>query len=86
MYEARTEKGDTRRIVKELEKAKKRLTTKLKDRANREHKDDAICFEQMGIDQLSSRDDNWSYAQQEFMQSKIVKTVRASPRLNFSFA
>src|SRR6266852_4638972 len=41
-----------RRIVKELEKAKKRLTTKLKERADRENKDDAISFEQMGIDRL----------------------------------
>jgi N12 class adenine-specific DNA methylase len=52
IYEARAEKGDNRRIVKELEKAKKRLTTKLKDRADREHKDDAITFEQMGIDRI----------------------------------
>jgi N12 class adenine-specific DNA methylase len=50
--DARAEKGDNRRIVKELEKAKKRLTTKLKDRADREHKDDAITFEQMGIDRI----------------------------------
>src|SRR6266852_5474822 len=41
-----------RRIVKELEKAKKRLTTKLKERADRENKDDAISFEQMGIDRI----------------------------------
>jgi N12 class adenine-specific DNA methylase len=52
IYEARAEKGDNRRIVKELEKAKKRLTTKLKDRADRENKDDAITFEQMGIDRI----------------------------------
>ena len=52
IYEARAEKGDNRRIVKELEKAKKRLTTKLKERADREHKDDAITFEQMGIDRI----------------------------------
>jgi N12 class adenine-specific DNA methylase len=52
IYEARAEKGDNRRIVKELEKAKKRLTTKLKERANRENKDDAISFEQMGIDRI----------------------------------
>jgi hypothetical protein len=52
LYEARAEKGDNRRIVKELEKAKKRLTTKLKERADREHKDDAISFEQMGIDRI----------------------------------
>jgi N12 class adenine-specific DNA methylase len=52
IYEARAEKGDNRRIVKELEKAKKRLATKLKDRADRENKDDAISFEQMGIDRV----------------------------------
>jgi N12 class adenine-specific DNA methylase len=52
LYEARAENGDNRRIVKELEKAKKRLATKLKERADREHKDDAISFEQMGIDRL----------------------------------
>src|ERR1700728_353596 len=52
LYEARAEKGDNRRIVKELEKAKKRLTTKLKERADRENKDDAISFEQMGIDRI----------------------------------
>ena len=52
IYEARAEKGDNRRIVKELEKAKKRLTTKLKERADRENKDDAITFEQMGIDRV----------------------------------
>jgi len=48
--EARAEKGDNRRIVKELEKAKKRLATKLKERADRERKDDAVTFEQLGID------------------------------------
>jgi len=52
LLEARAETGDNRRIVKELEKAKKRLTTKLKERADREHKDDAISFEQLGIDRI----------------------------------
>ncbi len=52
MVEARAESGDNRRIVKELEKAKKRLTTKLKERADRERKDDAVTFEQLGIDRL----------------------------------
>jgi N12 class adenine-specific DNA methylase len=52
IYEARAEKGDNRRIVKELEKAKKRLTTRLKDRADRENKDKAVSFEQMGIDRI----------------------------------
>jgi N12 class adenine-specific DNA methylase len=50
--EANAEKGDNRRIVKDLEKAKKRLVTKLKERADRENKDDAITFEQMGVDRL----------------------------------
>jgi len=52
IHEANAEKGDNRRIVKELEKAKKRLTTKLKERADRENKDDGITFEQMGIDRV----------------------------------
>ena len=38
-YEARAETGDNRRIVKELEKSKKRVATKLKQRADRERKD-----------------------------------------------
>ena len=38
IHEASAETGDNRRIVKELEKAKKRLATKLKQRADREHK------------------------------------------------
>jgi N12 class adenine-specific DNA methylase len=50
--EAKAEKGDNRRIVKELEKAKKRLETKLKERADRERKDDAVTFEQLGIDRV----------------------------------
>jgi N12 class adenine-specific DNA methylase len=52
IYEAKAEKGDNRRIVKELEKAKKRLTTKLKERADRERKDDAVSFEQLGVDRI----------------------------------
>jgi N12 class adenine-specific DNA methylase len=47
--EAAQEKGGNRRIVKELEKAKKRLVTKLKERADRENKDKAITFEELGI-------------------------------------
>src|ERR1035438_7934767 len=50
--EAKAEKGDTRRIGKDQEKAKKRLETKLKERADRERKDDAVTFEQLGIDRL----------------------------------
>ena len=52
VYEAKSEKGDTRRIVKELEKAKKRLVAKVKERADRENKDDGVTFEQMGIDRI----------------------------------
>jgi N12 class adenine-specific DNA methylase len=51
-YEAKAQRGDNRRIVKELEKAKKRLAAKLKDRSDRENKDDAVTFEQMGVDRL----------------------------------
>ena len=51
-YEVKAQKGDNRRIVKELEKAKKRLTAKLKERADRENKDDGVTFEQMGIDRI----------------------------------
>ena len=50
--ETKAEKGDNRRIVKELEKSKKRLTAKLKERADRERKDDAVTFEQMGVDRI----------------------------------
>jgi N12 class adenine-specific DNA methylase len=50
--EAKAENGDSRRIVKDLEKAKKRLEAKLKERADRERKDDAVTWEQLGIDRL----------------------------------
>jgi len=50
--DARGETGDNRRIVKELEKAKKRLATRIKDRADREHKDNGVSFEQLGIDHI----------------------------------
>ena len=52
IVEAKEESGDTRRIVKELEKAKKRLTAKLKQRADRERKDKAVTFEELGVDQI----------------------------------
>ncbi len=51
-YEAKAQQGDNRRIVKELEKAKKRLVAKLKERSDRENKDDGVTFEQMGIDRV----------------------------------
>jgi N12 class adenine-specific DNA methylase len=52
ILEAKAEKGDNRRIVKEIEKAKKRLTAKIKERADRERKDNAITFEELGVDQI----------------------------------
>jgi N12 class adenine-specific DNA methylase len=52
ILEAKAENGDDRRIVKELEKAKKRLVAKLKKRADRENKDDTLTFEELGVDQL----------------------------------
>ncbi len=53
MMEALAEKGEaTRSIVKQLEKAKKRLEAKIKDRAGREKKDDGVTFEQLGIDRI----------------------------------
>jgi N12 class adenine-specific DNA methylase len=52
MYEAKAADGDNRRIVKELEKAKKRLVAKLKERADRERKDDAVTFEELGLDRV----------------------------------
>ncbi len=50
--QAKESKDDNRRIVKELEKAKKRLTVRLKKRADRESKDRTLTFEELGIDQL----------------------------------
>jgi hypothetical protein len=50
--EAKESKDDNRRIVKELEKAKKRLTVRLKKRADRESKDRTLTFEELGVDQL----------------------------------
>jgi N12 class adenine-specific DNA methylase len=52
ILEAKAEKGDTRRIVKELEKAKKRLEAKIKDRAGRESKDRTLTFEELGVDHV----------------------------------
>jgi len=44
MTEAKAEKADNRSIVKQLEKAKKRLEAKIKDRAGREKKDDGVTL------------------------------------------
>jgi N12 class adenine-specific DNA methylase len=52
ILDAKNETGDNRRIVKELEKARKRLGAKLKQRADRERKDNAISFEELCVDQI----------------------------------
>ena len=52
ILEAKAESGDNGRLVKELEKAKKRFTAKLKTRADREGKDNTISFEELGVDYL----------------------------------
>ena len=52
ILEARAGKDDNRRLVKELEKAKKRFVAKLKERADREGKDNALTFEELGVDQI----------------------------------
>jgi len=50
--ETQNSPGDSRRIVKEMEKAKKRLAVRLKKRANTEAKDKTLTFEELGVDQL----------------------------------
>src|ERR1700690_4102152 len=52
ILEAKAGKEDNRRLVKELEKAKKRFVAKLKERADREGKDNALTFEELGVDQI----------------------------------
>lgn len=49
--EANTSRSDVR-IVKELEKAKKRLEAKLRDKAEDGRKDRALTFEELGVDAL----------------------------------
>jgi N12 class adenine-specific DNA methylase len=70
---ANDSKDDKRRIVKERERAKKRLMVKLKKRADRDSKDATMTFEELGVDQLSSRDDSRSYPQQRFMRSNPLE-------------
>ena len=52
IIEAKAGKDDNRRLVKELEKAKKRFVAKLKERADREGKDNTLTFEELGVDQM----------------------------------
>ena len=50
--EEQRKQEDTSRIVKSLERAKKRLESKLKELAANEKKDDCLTFEELGVDQL----------------------------------
>ncbi len=45
-------KDDNRRIIKELEKAKKRLVVRMKKRADRDSKDRTLTFEELGVSQI----------------------------------
>jgi len=49
--EQRDEKRGSR-VIKELEKAKKRLETHLKELLAEDRKDEGLCFEQLGVDRL----------------------------------
>lgn len=51
LYQAKGEKADAR-IVKELEKSKKRLEAKLRTKAKTETKDRGIGFEDLGVDAM----------------------------------
>jgi hypothetical protein len=44
--------GKRAKTVKEMEKAKRRLEAKLKDRRDREKQDDTVAFEELGVDAL----------------------------------
>ena len=52
MQKAKEEKADNRSIIKDLEKAKKRLEARIKDRTSREKKDDGVTWEQLGVDNI----------------------------------
>ncbi len=50
--QAKEGQEDNRRVVKELEKTKKRLQVRIKSRADRESKDRTLTFEELGVDQI----------------------------------
>jgi N12 class adenine-specific DNA methylase/2'-5' RNA ligase len=50
--EETAESGKKAKTVKEMEKAKKRLEAKLKERRDRERQDDTVTFEDLGVDAL----------------------------------
>jgi N12 class adenine-specific DNA methylase len=59
------------RIVKSLERAKKRLETKLKELAASERKDDGLTFEELGVDRLFV--DEAHYFKNLFYVSKMTR-------------
>lgn len=62
---------DNSRIVKSLERAKKKLETKLKDLAANEKKDDGLTFEELGVDRLFV--DEAHYFKNLFYVSKMTR-------------
>ncbi len=62
---------DNSRIVKSLERAKKKLESKLKELAANEKKDDALTFEELGVDRLFV--DEAHYFKNLFYVSKMTR-------------
>lgn len=62
---------DNSRIVKELERAKKKLETKLKELAGNERKDDMLTFEELGVDRIFV--DEAHYFKNLFYVSKMTR-------------
>jgi len=65
------QKQDNARIVKSLERAKKRLEGKLKELAANEKKDDTLTFEELGVDRLFV--DEAHYFKNLFYVSKMTR-------------
>src|ERR1017187_9930489 len=68
--EQQRKNGDSR-IVKQLERAKKRLESKLKELAANEKKDDSLTFEELGVDRLFV--DEAHYFKNLFYVSKMTR-------------
>jgi len=67
----REHSGDDRVLVKEIEKAKKRLEAKLESLAAVDRKDDALTFEELGVDRLFV--DEAHYFKNLFYISKMTR-------------
>jgi N12 class adenine-specific DNA methylase len=64
-------KQDNSRIVKELERAKKKLETRLKELTGAEKKDDTLTFEELGVDRVFV--DEAHYFKNLFYVSKMTR-------------